>query len=221
MTIANAPDIVASVIRTEPAISTPPARPIPSFSSISTDPSTNAITPIGTLTKKIQCQLSDCVSAPPASSPIEPPPAETNAYMPIAFACSRALRELRDDDREDHARGDRPADPLKQPREDQQRLVLGDPAQDRRRREEDEAREKDLLAPDQVADPAGEQQEAAEGDQVAVEDPREVRLGEVEIALDRGKRDVDDRRIQHHHQLPQAQDCKGDPATALARRVGI
>ncbi len=95
--------MVASVIRTEPAISTPPARPIPSFSSISNDPSTNAITPIGTFTKKIQCQLSDCVSTPPASSPMEPPPAETNMYMPIALACSRALRELRDDDRQDHA----------------------------------------------------------------------------------------------------------------------
>ena len=29
--------------------------------------------PIGTLTKKIQCQLIDCVSTPPASSPTEPP----------------------------------------------------------------------------------------------------------------------------------------------------
>ena len=44
--------------------------------------------PMGTFTKKIQCQSSDWVSAPPASSPIEPPPAETNAYMPIALACS-------------------------------------------------------------------------------------------------------------------------------------
>ena len=29
--------------------------------------------PIGTLMKKIQCQLTACVSTPPASSPIEPP----------------------------------------------------------------------------------------------------------------------------------------------------
>ena len=88
LTIAKAPSIVASVIRTEPATSTPPARPMPRFSTISAEPSTNVTIPIGTFTKKIQCQLSDCVSAPPASSPIEPPPAETNAYMPIAFACS-------------------------------------------------------------------------------------------------------------------------------------
>ena len=35
--------------------------------------------PIGRLTKKIQCQLIDCVSTPPASRPIEPPAAATNA----------------------------------------------------------------------------------------------------------------------------------------------
>ncbi len=90
-TIANAPSIVASVIKNEPNTSTPPARPIPSFSSINIQPSKNAITPIGTFTKKIQCQSSDWVSAPPASSPTEPPPAETNAYMPIALACSARL----------------------------------------------------------------------------------------------------------------------------------
>jgi hypothetical protein len=59
LTIANAPSIVASVIRIEPATSTPPARPIPSFSSISAEPNRNASTPIGTFTKKIQCQSSD------------------------------------------------------------------------------------------------------------------------------------------------------------------
>src|ERR1700728_4066925 len=90
-TIANAPSIVASVIKNEPSTSTPPARPMPSFSSINIQPNKNAIAPIGTFTKKIQCQSSDCVSAPPASSPTEPPPADTNAYMPIALACSARL----------------------------------------------------------------------------------------------------------------------------------
>ena len=45
--------------------------------------------PIGTLMKKIQCQLIASVSTPPASSPIEPPAEATNPYTPIAFACSR------------------------------------------------------------------------------------------------------------------------------------
>ena len=69
-------------------MSTPPRSPMPGFSSISAHPARNAKIPMGTLTKKIQCQSSDCVRAPPASSPIEPPPADTNAYRPIALACS-------------------------------------------------------------------------------------------------------------------------------------
>ena len=45
--------------------------------------------PIGTFTKKIQCQLIASVSTPPTRRPIEPPADATNPYTPIAFACSR------------------------------------------------------------------------------------------------------------------------------------
>jgi hypothetical protein len=45
--------------------------------------------PMGMFTKKIQCQSIDCVITPPASSPTEPPAEATNAYTPIALACSR------------------------------------------------------------------------------------------------------------------------------------
>ena len=38
--------------------------------------------------KKIQCQLSDCVSTPPASRPIEPPLETMNVYTLIAIARS-------------------------------------------------------------------------------------------------------------------------------------
>ena len=38
---------------------------------------------------KIQCQLIASVSTPPASRPTEAPAEATNAYTPIAFACSR------------------------------------------------------------------------------------------------------------------------------------
>ena len=50
--------------------------------------------PIGTFTKKIQCQSSACVSTPPASSPSDAPPAATNENTPIAFACSRGSRNI-------------------------------------------------------------------------------------------------------------------------------
>ena len=45
-------------------------------------------TPIGRLTKKIQCQLISCVITPPASSPIEAPAAATKLNTAIAFGCS-------------------------------------------------------------------------------------------------------------------------------------
>ena len=45
--------------------------------------------PIGTLTRKIQCQLRAWVKRPPASRPIDAPPAATKLYMPIARARSR------------------------------------------------------------------------------------------------------------------------------------
>ncbi len=44
--------------------------------------------PIGMLTRKIQCQLKRSVMTPPASTPIEPPPAATKPITPIAFARS-------------------------------------------------------------------------------------------------------------------------------------
>jgi hypothetical protein len=44
-----------------------------------------AITPIGTLTKKIQLQLMCSVSRPPTSGPIASASAETPAQIPIAM----------------------------------------------------------------------------------------------------------------------------------------
>src|SRR5215207_9674517 len=56
--------------------------------SISREARTQVAIPIGRFTRKIQCQLSASVRTPPASRPIEDPPAATNVYTPIAFACS-------------------------------------------------------------------------------------------------------------------------------------
>ena len=44
--------------------------------------------PIGTLTRKIQCQVSSPVSTPPSSTPTAPPPDITKPKTPIAFARS-------------------------------------------------------------------------------------------------------------------------------------
>jgi hypothetical protein len=80
-----------------------------------------------------------------------------------------------------------------------------------------QAAEEDLLAPDQVAEAPGQEQEAAERQQIGVDDPRQVGLAEAEIVLDGGERDVHDRRVHGDHQLAQTHDKDGDPAPPRSR----
>ena len=63
--------------------------------------------------------------------------------------------------------------------------------------------------------PAGQEQQAAEGDEERVDDPGQVALAEVEVLLDRGQRDVHDRDVEHDHQLRQADDGERGPAAAI------
>ena len=67
-----------TVISTDPTQSTPCLMPRPTFSTNKTEPRTNVAMPIGTFTKKIQCQFRAWVRMPPARSPMEPPPTATN-----------------------------------------------------------------------------------------------------------------------------------------------
>ena len=83
-----------------------------------------------------------------------------------------------------------------------------------------EADQEDSPLADQVAEPAGEQQQAAERDQVGVDDPGEVALGEAEVVLDRRQRDVHDRRVEDDHQHARAEHVERDPARAVVRSVG-
>src|SRR5919106_1545391 len=132
--IVYTPSISPPVSSAAPGTSAPALRPTPSRASTSRSASSAVATPIGTLMKKIQCQLIASVSAPPASRPIEPP-----------------------------------------------------------------------------AEAPGEQQQAAERDQVRVHDPGQVALREAQILLDRGQRDVHDRRVDHDHQHSRAKHVEGEP----------
>ena len=61
------------MISTAPGMSAPSPKPMPSSFSISRIARIPVAIAIGTLTKKIQCQLIDWVSTPPISSPMVPP----------------------------------------------------------------------------------------------------------------------------------------------------
>src|ERR687885_313939 len=64
----------------------------------------------------------------------------------------------------------------------------------------------EATAPEQVAEPPAEQQEAAVRQHVRVHDPGERRLGEAEILADRGQRDVHDRDVEDDHQAAETED---------------
>ena len=86
------------------------------------------------------------------------------------------------DDRQRRRREQRGAHALNGAGGDQRRLGLGEPADQRREREQDEPADEDPAAAEEVGKPAAEEQEAAEGQDVGVDDPGEVVLGEVESA---------------------------------------
>ena len=65
---------------------------------------------------------------------------------------------------------------------------------------------------EEVAQPAAEQEEAAEGEQVGVDDPGERRLGEAEILADRRQGDAHDRHVEDDHQVAEAEDDERQPA---------
>ena len=94
------------------------------------------------------------------------------------------------------------------------------PHEQRRGGEDGEAGEEHALAPGEVAEPAGQQQQAAEGDEERVDDPGEIGLAEVEVVLDRGQRDVHDRHVEHDHQLGEADDEQRRPAAAVGWKSG-
>src|SRR5436189_213187 len=62
-----------AVTRTAPTTSAPLPSPMPRSDRSSRHERSAAAMPMGTLTKKIQCQLMACVRIPPARSPIEAP----------------------------------------------------------------------------------------------------------------------------------------------------
>lgn len=71
-----------------PSASAPSRSPMPFPDASRRSAMIVAAIPIGTLIRKIACQLTTCVNVPPSRSPIEPPAAAVKLKTPIAFARS-------------------------------------------------------------------------------------------------------------------------------------
>jgi AcrR family transcriptional regulator len=96
-------------------------------------------------------------------------------------------------------------------RGDEPELALGQSAEQRGAGEEDHPRDEEPAAAQQVGQAAAQQQEAAEDQGVGVDDPRQVVLLEVQVAADRGQRDVDDRGVEDDDELRAGQEGEREP----------
>ena len=122
----------------------------------------------------------------------------------------RAVGERRGDDRQGGRRHDRCAQPLDGAGGDQPGLGLREATAQRRQGEHHEAEHEHPATPQQVGHSPAEQQEAAEGQRVGVHHPGEVVAGEVQVSADGWQRDVDDRCVDHDHELShrEQQQCE-------------
>src|SRR5439155_1767872 len=84
----------------------------------------------------------------------------------------------------------------------------------RRDADQHRAGDEDAAAPEQVGGAAAQQHEAAVGEQVAARDPLQALLREAEVAADRGKRDVDDRRVDEVEERDRGQQRQRELAAA-------
>ena len=82
--------------------------------------------------------------------------------------------------------------------------AVGEPAGERREREQGQPADEHAPAAEHVGGAAAEQQEAGERDRVGVDDPLQVLLGEAQRVADRRERDVHHGHVEDHHELRQA-----------------
>src|SRR6266852_2234112 len=150
-------------------------------SGTSRSESRNTATPTGTLMKKIHGHENACVNAPPSTRPMALPPIAIAAQTPSAFA--RSEPSLNVVEMIASAAGEMNA----APRPWRLRAPISIPELDERPSSSEAAVK--------VTRAAAEQQETAEDERVGVHDPLEVRLGHVQVDLDRGERDVHDGRV--------------------------
>ena len=184
-----------------------------------------ATMPIGTLTNSTQRQDAHC-GEHAAGDQADGAAADGDRGVEADRAGALApCREHRHQQREGRRRGQRAADALQRRGRRAARPGSGRSRRPARRAvNRRDAGEEDAAAAEDVAGAGAEQQQAAEGQGVGVDHPRQVGGGEVQRGLDVGQGDVHDRRVEHDHQLAgqdQGEDeagWRGRAAVAAGRR---
>ena len=122
-----------------------------------------------------------------------------------------ALAEGRGDDRQRGGGDQRAAEALEGPCADQHRVRGRQAVEQRCEREDRRSRHEQPPPADQVGHAPAQQQEAAEHQRVAVDDPLQRGVGEAEVGLDRRQRDVHDGGVEDDHELREADDDERQP----------
>jgi hypothetical protein len=180
----------------------------------------------GTSRTKIQRQLPVSTTAPPTrgrASEAERGDRGPDAERAAALLGWEGVTEDRERDGVD--RGG--AETLQHARPDQHADVRRERGRDRGSRERDQPSEVDALAPERVAEPAGDDDCAGERQRIAVDHPLELGEGRAEIALHVGEPQVDDREVEvdreqrqrHRQQHPGAPRHARSGSDANGRRL--
>ena len=98
---------------------------------------------------------------------------------------------------------------------DERRRRPGEPAEERRGREEEDTGHEQATAPEQVGRASSEQEQAAEGERVGAQHPLQALLREAEVRLDRGQRHEHDRGVEDHHEEGAAEERERPPAAGI------
>ena len=122
-----------------------------------------------------------------------------------------SVLEGRGDDGERGRREQRGAEALDRPGGDQRALGLGEAAGQGGGGENEEANDEDLPAAKKVGEAAAKQQEAAECEDVCVDDPGEAVLVELKVSADRRERHVHDRGVEDDDELSHAEERQRSP----------
>jgi hypothetical protein len=113
---------------------------------------------------------------------------------------------------------ERAPDPLHHPRGDEDLDRGGHRAQQRRHREQANADHEDTAPAVAIAQRSAEEDQRCQGELVAVENPLERACRGVQVAPDRGQRDVDHRPIEERHARSQDRDEEHPTPGAAAER---
>ncbi len=160
----------------------------------------------GTLTRKTQRQPSNPLSTPPSTQPLAPPPAAAAVHQ--ASARARAAPSGRMSVSSASALGATSAapDPLQRAAPEEGGAGRGGPAARGGDGEEEQAGDEHAAAAGAVGEAARGEEAAAEGERVGGDHPGDAGGAEAELLLHGRERDRDDRRVEHDHELGDAED---------------